>query len=283
MPALSFSRIAAPAVVGGVFCLQLGGAIARQHFEDVGAIGATFLRLLIAAIILMILMRPRMFRWDRSTWLAAVLLGLALGAMNQLIYLAMDRIPLGIAITIEFLGPLTLALVQLRRWVEFVWAALALFGVVLIGFQIVDGLDAFGVLLALAAGACWAGYILASANLSRRSKAGSGGLAVSMLVGAIAAAPLGAGDASQALRDPVLLLIFVAVALMSSVVPYSIELKALRTLPTYVFGVLQSFGPAAGAVAGYLVLAEALRWQEVVALALVSGASIGISLSARRR
>jgi len=210
------------------------------------------------------------------------LLGIALGAMNQFIYLSIATVPIGVAITIEFLGPLVLAMVQLRRWSDAIWGLLALAGVVLLGVQAVTDLDPVGVAYAVAAGICWAGYILASANLGK-ALPGSGGLAVAMIVAAVLAVPLGASGALRIVWEPSLIVLLLVVAVMSSVIPYTLELRALRTLPTRVFGILQSVGPAAAAIAGFVILGQGLQWQEIGALVFVSVASVGISLSTRPR
>lgn len=275
-----FGPLPAPlSVVVAMISLQTGAAIGKSAFDRISPVEGTFLRLALATVILFVLLRPRLRRWDARSWRAAIVLGLALGGMNQLIYLAIDHIPLGVAITIEFLGPLTLALVQTRRIGDAAWALLALGGVALLGLQAGGGLDTTGILFALGAATCWVGYILAAARLG--SVSGQGGLAVSMLVATLLAVPLGGGAVGAAASDPSLLAVFAVVAVMSSAAPYLIEVRALRTMPTRVFGVLQSAGPAAAAVAGLIVLGEALDWREIVALVLISIASLGVSLSAR--
>ncbi|MEY2848857.1 MAG: hypothetical protein RI885_1522 [Actinomycetota bacterium] len=268
-------------VTVGIVSLQSGAAIAALQFDVVGPVGATLLRLVFASVILCAVLRPRVWRWSRHEWFAVVFLGLALGGMNQLIYLSLDYIPLGVAITIEFLGPLVLALVHIRRWIDAVWAALALGGVALIGAQATGALSPIGIAFAVGAAVCWAAYILATANLGRRMT-DSSGLAVSMVVAMLASVPLGLGGAVMALPRPDILLVFVLVAVMSSALPYTLELKALRRMPTRVFGILQSLGPAAAALAGLVLLGQTLSWPEITALVLVSVASIGISVTAAR-
>lgn len=265
----------------GIFSVQFGAAIAALQFDTVGPVGATLLRLVFASVILIVVLRPRVWRWSRREWFAVVALGIALGGMNQLIYLSLDHIPLGVAITIEFLGPLVLALIHVRRWVDALWAALALAGVSLIGAQATGSLSPVGIAFAAGAAVCWAAYILASANLGRRMS-DSSGLAVSMVIATLASAPLGLAGAVLALPRPDILLVFVVVAVMSSALPYTLELKALRRMPTRVFGILQSLGPAAAAIAGFVVLGQALEWPEITALVLVSAASVGISVTAAR-
>ncbi|MBC7725062.1 MAG: EamA family transporter [Burkholderiaceae bacterium] len=269
-------------VTGGLFSLNFGAALARSHFDTVGPLGATFLRLLFAAVILLLLFRPRMWLWSRQTWAAVAILGVALGAMNQLIYLSFAYLPIGVAITIEYLGPLTLALIHIRRWSDAIWPALALGGVALIGLGATAHLSLVGIGFAVAAAVCWAGYILASARLGRLMPDTSG-LAMAMVVAMLLAVPLGLPQAVGVFDEPVLLWVFLLIAIMSSAIPYSLELRALRRMPTRVFGILQSMGPGAGAIAGLVILGQALRWQELVALLLVTAASVGISVTTPQR
>ena len=269
--------------VAAIVSVQFGAALARTHFEALGPTGAAALRLALGALILVVVFRPRVRRWSRRTWLGVVLLGLALAGMNSLIYLAIDVVPLGVAVTLEFLGPLVVALVQTRRWLDAGWAVLALGGVVVLGSDSSGAIPALGVVLALGAGAFWAGYIVANANLGRRADSLSG-LAVSMLVAAVVVVPFGAADATAAvMADPRLLGVFLVVAVATSAVPYALEMVALRRLPTRVFGVLSSLGPAMAALAGLVVLGQGLGARELIALSLVTAASVGVTVTARRR
>ncbi|MGC4190474.1 MAG: EamA family transporter [Thermomicrobiales bacterium] len=283
MSPLALPRRAVPApilVVGGIFSLQIGASIARQQFDVVGPLGATLLRLLCTAVMLALLLRPRFWTWSRHMWLPAIVLGVALGGMNQLIYLAIDRVPVGVAVTVEYLGPLTLSLLHVRRMRESIWSLCALGGVMLLGVQTVTALDLLGMTFAAVGGGCWVAYILAGSRLGQVAP-DAGSLAVSMAIGAVLAVPLGFGGATKAIGHPAVLGIFVLVAVLSSVVPYQIEMWALRSMSPRVFSVLQSFGPAAGALVGLLVLGERLRWQEIVALVLVTVASVGVTLTVR--
>jgi inner membrane transporter RhtA len=203
-----------------------------------------------------------------------------MGAMNLSFYLALRTVPLGVAVTVEFVGPLLLALVQTRRWMDGVWAALAASGVVLLGADTDSGVPLSGLALALLAGLFWAAYILASARVGRVLP-GLDGLAVALAVAALLVLPYGAGGASAVLDAPVLLLGGLAIAVLSSVVPYGLEMLALRRMPTRVFGILMSLEPAAAALAGLVVLGQALGGREVVALLLVSVASLGVTLGRR--
>jgi len=280
----SLELVPAPVLaVAAIFSVQFGAALARTHFEALGPMGAAALRLGFGAVILLVVFRPRVRGWDARTWLGVVLLGLALAGMNSLIYLAIDVVPLGVAVTLEFLGPLVVALAQTRRWLDAGWAVLALAGVVVLGSDSSGTIPAIGVVLALGAGAFWAGYIVANASLGRRRDSLSG-LAVSMLVAAVVVVPFGAADATAAVSaDPRLLGVFAIVALATSAVPYALEMVALRRLPTRVFGVLSSLGPAVAALAGLVVLGERLGLRELVALTFVTAASVGVTATARRR
>jgi inner membrane transporter RhtA len=199
--------------------------------------------------------------------------------MNGLYYLAIDRIPQGVAVTFEFVGPLGVALAASRRGLDVVWAAFAAAGVGLLG-GFGSSLDPAGVAFALGAGAWWAAYILLSARVGRAFRGGDG-LALAMVVGTAVLLVPGVADAGDALLHPELLALGAAVALLSSVIPYSLELEALRRIPARVFGVLMSLEPAFAALAGFLVLGQDLDAIEIVAIALVVGASVGAARTAR--
>jgi inner membrane transporter RhtA len=267
-------------VLTAIASVQVGSAVARTLFDDLGAAGVTLLRLLIAAVILGVAFRPRIGGWSAAAWRAAVLLGVAMAGMNLLFYLALRTVPLGVGVTVEFLGPLLLTLVQTRRLVDLLWALLAAGGVALLGLGSGFTAPLGGLLLAFAAGLCWAGYILASAHLGTLVP-GTGGLAVALAVAAVLVLPFGASGASAVLDHPSLLAGAAAVALLSSVLSYGLEINALRRMPTRVFGILMSLEPAAAAVAGLVVLHQRLGLREVVALLLVSLASLGVTLAQR--
>ncbi|GMA28212.1 EamA family transporter [Arenivirga flava] len=283
MPTTPLDRVPPTALaLAAIASVQLGAALARDHFDAVGSLGAAALRLGLGTLVLLAVLRPRPWTWTRRAWLAAVVYGVALGGMNVAIYLSFQTLPIGIAVTVEFLGPLGLALAQTRRWRDAVWALAALVGVALLGLQATGTLDPIGLLWALLAGLCWAGYILASAATGQHLP-GTQGLAVAMVVAAAIALPLGSASAVVGVvAEPWLLAVFLGVALLSSALPYALELHALRRLATRVFGVLQSLGPAAAALAGFLILGERLGWPELVALALITIASVGVTLGARR-
>lgn len=274
-------RVPAPLlVVVSIGSVQTGSAIARTLFDDLGAPGITLLRLAISGALLLAILRPRVWTWSRSSWAAALLLGVTLATMNSVFYLSLRTVPLGVAVTVEFLGPLTLALVQTRRLVDLVWALLAGLGVALLGMDTTSGIPVTGLLLAATAGACWAGYILASARVGKLLP-GIDGLSVALGVGTLLVLPFGASGASNVLDNPALLVPACAVAFLSSIVPYGLELMALRRIPTRVFGILMSMEPAAAAIAGFLVIGQQLGLRQVVALVLVSLASVGVTLGRR--
>ncbi len=274
-------RVPAPLLVlTAIASVQVGSALARTLFDELGAGGVTLLRLALSAALLLLVVRPRVRGWDRRAWQAAAGLGVAMAGMNLVFYLAIRTTPLGIAVTVEFLGPLLLALAQTRRLVDLLWALLAASGVVLLGADPAGDVPLSGLALALLAGLFWAAYILASARVGQVLP-GVDGLAVALAVGAVLVLPFGVEGASAVLHRPVLLVAAAGVALLSSVLSYGLELVALRRIPTRVFGILMSLEPAAAAVAGLVFLHEELGAREVTALLLVSLASAGVTLGRR--
>ncbi|MEV6849771.1 EamA family transporter [Actinoplanes sp. NPDC051411] len=269
-------------VVASISSVQVGSAIARHLFDDLGAAGVTLLRLALSAVILALITRPRLRTWSRQAWQAAIVLGVVMSGMNLIFYLSLKTVPLGTAVTIEFLGPLLLALAQTRRWVDVVWALLAGGGVALLGLHGGSSAPVGGMLLAFIAGLCWAAYIVGSAHLGGLVP-GTGGLTVSLAVAALIVLPFGARGASAVVHRPILLLAAAGVALLSSVISYGLEINALRRIPTRVFGILMSLEPAAAAIAGLLLLGQRLPTVGVVALVLVTLASAGVTLARRDR
>jgi inner membrane transporter RhtA len=265
-------------VLLGIVSVQVGAAVAKQLFTVAGAAGTVTLRLVVAALVLVAIWRPSL-RLDRRTLLVVVTYGAVLAVMNLCFYAALARIPLGAAVTIEFLGPLAVAVAGSRRWLDGLWVLLAGVGVVLLT-RVQGGLALSGVLFALAAGACWAAYILVTAKLGSKTSDGKG-LALAMVVGAVIALPFGISSAGTAMLDPVVLAAGFAVALMSSVIPYSLELEALRRMPPRVFGILMSMEPAVAALAGLVLLGEQLKPAQWVAVCCVVIASVGATRSAR--
>jgi inner membrane transporter RhtA len=276
-------RLPAPLLaLAAIASVQFGSAIARNLFGDLGAAGVTLLRLAIAALVLAVAARPRLREWTPAAWRAATALGVAMAGMNLIFYLSLRTVPLGTAVTVEFLGPLLLTLAQTRRLLDLMWAVLAGAGVVLLGAGAGASAPLGGLLLAFVAGLCWAGYILLSARLGSLVP-GTGGLAVSLAVAAILVLPFGVRPAAVVLHRPELLLGAAAVALLSSVFAYGLEINALRRIPTRVFGILMSLEPAAAAIAGLLVLHQRLGLREILALLLVSLASFAVTLTHRER
>ena len=281
VPSLSLSRVPAPLMVlASIVSVQCGSAVARGVFDDLGAAGITLLRLALSALLLLALLRPGVRSWTKRSWRAAVLLGCVLAGMNLVFYLSLRTVPLGVAVTVEFVGPLLLALVQTRRIVDLLWALLAAGGVVLLGSDTSSDIPVSGLALALLAGLFWAGYILASAHVGQVLP-GVDGLAVALAVATVLVLPFGISGASAVLDRPSLLLPACAVALLSSVVPYGLELSALRRIPTRVFGILMSMEPAAAALSGLVILDQALGRREIAALLMVSLASVGVTLGSR--
>ena len=281
MPAARVDRVPPGLLVlVAIASVQTGSAVAKTLFDELGAAGATLLRLLLSALLLLAVLRPRVAVWTRDQWQAAGLLAATMAGMNLVFYLSLRTVPLGIAVTVEFVGPLLLALVQTRRAIDLVWAALAASGVLLLGADTTSGAPLSGLALALLAGLFWAGYILASARVGRVLP-GLDGLAVALAGATLLVLPFGADGAATVLDRPVLLVGGLAIALLSSVVPYGLELVALRRMPTRVFGILMSLEPAAAALAGLVVLSQALGPREVGALLLVSLASLGVTLGRR--
>lgn len=273
-------------VLAGLVCQELGASIAVTLFPQVGPIGMVTLRLVFAALILLAVARPSLGGHPRSAWVSAVGFGVVLAAMNVCFYLALDRIPLGPAVTLEILGPLALSVIAGRRWTSALWAGVALVGVLLLGGVLLHSgptaaLDPIGVILALAAGALWIGYILLSARTGTEFP-GLSGLAIAAAIGALVTIPLAATTAGTALFDPVILMLGLGVAALSSAVPYALEFVALRRLSAATFSILLASAPAIAAIAGLLVLGQELTTPQWLGIACVVGAGIGAVLSARR-
>lgn len=273
--------LAAGAVLLGSITVEVGAALAVTIFPTTGPVGIVTLRLVFAALILLVVFRPSLRGRTRADWLTVVAFGLVLASMNVLFYLALDRIPLGATVTLEYLGPLILSVVVSRRASAWLWAVLALGGVVLLSRGGFGHLDPLGVALALGAGLCWVGYILLTARVGTRFRR-LDGLAIAMAVGAVATLPLGVATAGAVLLDPLVLLIGFAVALLSSAIPYGLEMLALRRLPAATFSILLSLAPAIAAIAGLVILGQELTVTDAVAILLVVIASMGAVRSAQR-
>ncbi|MEU7025155.1 EamA family transporter [Streptomyces sp. NPDC046275] len=264
-------------VVAGGLSVQFGSAVAVLLMPRAGALGVVTLRLILAAAVLLIACRPKVRGYGRADWGTVLAFGAAMSGMNILFYLSVARIPLGAAVTLEVLGPLALSVLASRRLVNLLWAGLALGGVFLLsglGSGGLGRLDPLGAAFALAAGAMWATYIVFSARTGRRFPQADG-LALAMAVGAVISLPFGIVSAGDRLLVPSTIGLGLAVALMSSVLPYTLELLALRRLPAPTFAILMSLEPAIAATAGFLVLHQSLGLTDALAIALVIAASMG--------
>lgn len=273
-------RLPAPAlVIASISSVQVGAAWATTIFNTVGASGACLLRLASACAVMLAVTRPKLRSLSRRQALTACALGLILGGMNLTFYGAISRIPLGTAVTIEFIGPLLVALLGSRHRRDLLWAALAAVGIVALCNGIATGTDTEGLILAGVAGLLWAGYILLQAQLGK-AFSDSSGLAVAMTVAAFVALPFGIHAGAGNLLVPATLATGVAVGMLSSAIPYSLELKALRRLSTATFGVLMSLEPAAAALAGAMVIGQTITPRDALGIGLVCAASLGTSLTA---
>lgn len=260
--------------------VQFGAAIAKSLFAQLGPGGVVLLRVCFAALVLMAIWRPwRGFRqrFTRADVAAIVAFGLVFATMNFTFYLSIDRLPLGVAVTLEFVGPLGVAVAGSRRLLDALWVALAAAGILLFAPIPAGGatqLDPVGLGFALLAGGLWACYIVLSSRVGKAAP-GGGGLALALTIGTIAILPVGILSAGPALLNPLLLLAGAAVALLSSVIPYSLEFIALRRMSTGAFGVFMSLEPGIATLVGLLVLHETLTVRAVAALLLVTFASLG--------
>lgn len=265
-----------------VVSVQFGASLAKQLFPAVGAVGTTTLRQSIAAIVLLLLFRPWRNAPPRETWLVLLGYGVVLGLMNLVFYMALQRVPLGIAVAIEFTGPLVISTLSSRHWIDLVWVAMVAFGLLallpLAGAT--QNLDPLGIALALAAGACWALYIV----LGRRATVAgtTQATAIGMTIAALVVLPVGASFALPALHNSSVLLAAIAVAVLSSVIPYTCEMYALGRIPIRVFGILMSMEPVVAALAGWVFLHETLTARQIIAIGAIVAASLGTTLTLDR-
>ena len=280
---LETKTIAAPiaVLIAAMFCFQLGAVVAKGLFPILGAAGTTALRMGLASLILLAVWRPWRMRFRPRELRVIVYYGLALGCMNFFFYLSLSTIPLGIAVALEFAGPLALAMAASRRAIDFLWilmAALGLVALLPLGFGS-RTLDSMGVAYGLAAGVFWALYI----HYGRKAGAAHGGqtTALGMLVGAIVIVPIGAVQAGAQLLSPAILPAALGVAVLSSALPYSLEMLAMPRVPTRTVGVLMSLDPALGALSGLCFLGERLTWLQWAAIASIMAASAGSAATSR--
>lgn len=267
-------------VVAGIASVQFGAGIAKSLFDDAAPLTLVWLRLATSAVVLAAVVRPTLHRRTPEDWRVAVAFGVVLGTMNAAIYESFARIPLGIAVTIEFLGPLGLAVAGSRRARDLVWVALAAVGVGLLGVERGD-LTVAGVAFALLAAVSWTAYILLSASTGRRWP-GLDGLTVASVVATVMMAPILAAFSGRGITDPRVVVLGALVGLLSSVIPYSCEITALRTIRPSVFGILMSLEPAAAALAGIVVVHEFLSALQWLAVVCVIAASVGATRSESR-
>ena len=268
-----------------IFSVQLGAAVAKELFDRLGPDATVSLRIGFAALVLLLLRRPSVGGHSRGDYAVAVVFGLVLAAMNFSFYQAIDRIPLGVAVTLEFVGPLGVAVAGSRRMLDVLWVVLATVGILMLAPLGVLGkvhLDLMGVAFAFLAVGFWAAYILLSVRAGAVFPGGTG-LLIALCVGAVVLLPVGIAGGGHALLDPKLLLGGFAVGMLSSAIPYSLELAALRKLPARLFGLLMSLEPAVAALVGFVVLGERLGLRALAAVLMVTGAAAGASLSGTRK
>ncbi len=272
-------------VLAAIVSIQVGAAFAVRLFPALGPGGTVFLRVLISAVLLGLLWRPRLDRelCRRLRTHAGLVLAFALviAGMNLCFYQAIARIPLGVAVTIEFVGPLALAARASRRPAEFLWVFLAAAGLLLLAPEIGEDLDPLGVAFALGGAAGWAGFVLAAKRAGQVFESATG-LTIAMAVAAVMLLPFGADALAAVAAAPALLLGVVAVALLSTTIPWSLEFEALKRMPARSYGVLVTLEPAAAVAIGILLLGERLTWSTALAVACVTAAALGVSLHDRR-
>nr|WP_196837214.1 EamA family transporter [Zhihengliuella flava] len=263
-------------VLASILGQQLGASLGATQFDRVGPQGVVLMRLLFSAVIMVAILRPSIARLGPSQWRTIIGLGITMSGMNLMIYEAFNRIPQGVAVTIEALGPLALSVIAGRRWVGALWAALAFTGIVLLGRDgfSAGGLDPVGVLFALGAAACWAGFILMNREAGRHFP-GVAGLALAMCAGTAVAAPFGIATGGTELLNPWVIAVGVGIALLSSAIPYGIETHVLRLMPASTFAMLTCLSPAMAALTAFVVLGQALVWVDLVAIGCVMLACAG--------
>ncbi len=275
--------LAVAAVLTSIFSVQFGATLSEHLFPVLGVEGTTACRQAFSAIALGLLFRPWAAMPERRHWPIITFYGVLLGVMNFTFYLAIARLPLGIAVALEFTGPLTVAVVSSRKWIDFLWVACAIAGLaILLPIQGGAGhIDPLGVVFALVAATCWGLYIVVGQKISLRVDGGKA-VALGMLVSSVLIVPLGVIHAGAALWKPANLLLGAAAAIVSSAIPYSCEMWALKRVPAKTFSLMMSLEPAAGALMGFLLLGEHLSLPQWLAIGLVIAASAGSSLTARQ-
>ncbi|MGN8011056.1 threonine/homoserine exporter RhtA [Enterobacter sp. 22325] len=261
--------------------IQSGASLAKSRFPLVGAPGVTALRIVLGTAILVVIFKPWRLRFKKEQRLPLLFYGLSLGAMNYMFYLSIQTIPLGIAVALEFTGPLAVALFSSRRPVDFIWVVLAVLGLwfLLPLGQNVSEIDLTGAALALGAGACWAVYILTGQRAGEEH--GPATVALGSVIAAIVFVPIGMAQATESIWQWSVMPIGLAVAILSTALPYSLEMIALTRLPTRIFGTLMSMEPALAAISGMVFLGETLTFTQTLALCSIIAASMGSTLTMR--
>ena len=269
------------AVLLAIVSVQCGAAIAKTLFPALGAAGTASIRIGISALILLLAYRPNLKAITPAQWKIVAPYGLSLGAMNLIFYLAIERIPIGLAVTLEFIGPLLVAIIGSRRLIDYCWILLAAAGIVLIAPWSNERIDPLGVLFALIAGGLWAAYIVLGGKISRIMNDGQA-VSTGMLFAAILILPFGFYENGLANLTPKLLGMGVALALLSSAIPFTLEMKALGQLPPRTFSILMSLEPAAASICAFIFLQESLSFYEILAVICVVVASAGSTLTAKK-
>lgn len=271
-----------PAVLFAIISVQSGAAIAKGLFPIIGATGTASLRIAISAIILLAVYRPNLSKITSTQWKFVVPYGLSLGAMNLIFYMAIERIPIGLAVTLEFIGPLLVAVLGSKRIIDFLWILLAAAGIVLIAPWSNNGIDLVGVLFALLAGGLWAAYIVLGGKISKIMKGGDA-VATGMLFAALLIVPFGIIGNGLNNLTPNLWGLGIALALLSSAIPFTLEMKALGQMPARTFSILMSLEPAAASICGLVFLQEYLSVNEILAVIFVIIASVGATLTSKQK
>jgi inner membrane transporter RhtA len=271
-----------PAVLLAIISVQSGAAIAKGLFPVIGAAGTASLRIGISALILFAVYRPNLKKITRDQWKLVIPYGLSLGAMNLIFYLSIERISIGLAVTLEFIGPLLVAVLGSKRLIDFFWVLLAGGGIVLIAPWSNNEIDIFGVLFALLAGTFWAAYIVLGGKISKIMKGGDA-VTVGMLFAAMLILPFGILGNGLSNLTPQFLALGVALALLSSAIPFTLEMNALGQLPARTFSILMSLEPAAASLCAFIFLQEYLTFNEILAVILVVTASAGSTITSKTK
>jgi len=270
-----------PAVLLAIISVQFGAAIAKTLFPTIGSAGTASMRIGISALILLLAYRPNLKIITPKQWKIVIPYGLSLGAMNLIYYLAIERIPIGLAVTLEFVGPLILAIIGSKRLVDYCWVLLAAIGILLIAPWTNSRLDSFGILCALLAGAFWSAYIVLGGKVSKIMNDGDA-VTIGMLCAALLVLPFGFLENGLNNLTPKLFGMGIALALLSSAIPFTLEMKALGKLPPRTFSILMSLEPAAASICAFIFLKESLNFYEILAVICVIIASVGSTLTAKK-